>query len=473
MKRILLLRCMAIYVLCFFPLLSRASGFDPFSVQDRVAKFASKEMIPTNTAQDPCGFAQPDTPLDLVNVVERALCHNPQTRQVWANVKAQAAQVGVSQSAYLPSVTAGYSEARGSANTSIKGAPQLSYGVHTRTRESRVDLTWTLFDFGLRRSNLENARQLLIAANATQDAALQKVFMDAAQAYYELRMAKAALDASKEAETLAEESYKAVDAKYSAGVGSLADKLQAQTSFAQAKSNRVKANGELNSAQGALAIVMGLNANAAFALTDDRPILPDEQFQQDVDALIEDAVRTHPSLIAAQAQLKAAQANVEVAKAEGMPSVAITGSVSKSDQLGQYPEDTFVKNGSIGLQVKIPLFEGFGRSYRVQSAEAQVESKMADLANTEQQVSLEVWKSYQALLTESENLNSTSDLLQSADQSFKVALGRYKAGVGNMLELLSAQSARASAQQQRIQALSNWQFTRLKLAGSLGRLGLR
>jgi outer membrane protein len=344
--------------------------------------------------------------------------------------------------------------------------------VHTRTRETSVNLTWTLFDFGLRSSNLENSRQLLVAANATQDATLQTVFMTAAQAYYDLRMAQAALDASKEAEKLAEESYKAADAKYAAGVGSLADKLQAQTNYAQAKSNRVKANGELNSSQGALAIAMGLNANIAFTLTADRTSLPDGKFHQAIDALVEEAVRTHPSLIAAQAQLKAAQASVDAAKAEGMPSVAITGSFDKSDQFGQYPRDTFVKNGSIGFQVKIPLFEGLGRSYRIQSAEAQVESRMADLANTEQQVSLEVWKSYQSLLTESENLNSTDDLLQSADQSFKVALGRYKAGVGNMLELLSAQSSRASAQQQRIQALSNWQFARLKLAGSLGKLGL-
>jgi outer membrane protein len=42
--------------------------------------------------------------------------------------------------------------------------------------------------------------------------------------------------------------------------------------------------------------------------------------------------------------------------------------------------------------------------------------------------------------------------------------------VGNILELLKAQSDLASAQQQRIQALTNWQTARLRLAASLGQL---
>jgi outer membrane protein len=83
---------------------------------------------------------------------------------------------------------------------------------------------------------------------------------------------------------------------------------------------------------------------------------------------------------------------------------------------------------------------------------------------------LEVWKSNQALRTEAENLKSIDILLRSARQSFEVAKGRYKAGVGNILELLKAQSDLAGAQQQRILSLTNWQTARLRLAASLGRL---
>jgi outer membrane protein len=200
--------------------------------------------------------------------------------------------------------------------------------------------------------------------------------------------------------------------------------------------------------------------------------LPDTDFVKSVDALIEDAKRDHPGLIAAEAQVQAAEAKVNAAKAEGLPSVVLTGTFSYNDQSGVAPGDTVTENNNIGMQVYVPLFEELGRSYRIQSTKAQVESKTADLANAEQQISLEVWKSYQSLQTETENLKATDHLSQSATQSFNVAQGRYKAGAGTIIELLNAQSTLASSRQQRIQALSNWRTARLKLASSIGKLGL-
>jgi len=61
-------------------------------------------------------------------------------------------------------------------------------------------------------------------------------------------------------------------------------------------------------------------------------------------------------------------------------------------------------------------------------------------------------------------------LLDSAEQSARVALGRYKAGVGSILDVLNAQSALASARQQRIQSTFNWNTSRATLAQSMGSL---
>ena len=463
---------------CFVALLTSsgvavADGLDRIFTQGTVSKSAAKDMLTVAPVRDhPCQLGDLTGPIDLLEAVERALCNNPQTRQAWANVKAQAAQVGISQAAYLPVVNATLGVTKGDKSVAVTDIAQLSYRVRPTTRSNALNLSWTLFDFGKRRANLDSARHLLAAANATQDVTLQNVFAATAQAYYDSVSAQGALEASEEAERFAKQSLMASDAKYKAGAGSLADKLQAQTTYGQSTLSRVKADGAARNAYGALAIAMGLNANTTFALDTNSATLPDTDFVQSVDTLIDDAKQNHPSMIAAQTQLKAAQANVVEAKAEGQPTLSLTAGIDSNDQLGQSPADTYTRNKSIGIQVNIPLFEGFSRAYRIQSARAQVESKTADLANAEQQVSLNVWKSYQALRTETENLKATGDLLQSATQSFDVARGRYKAGVGNILELLNAQSALANAQQQRIQALSNWRTARLKLAASLGKLGM-
>ncbi|MDR2112696.1 MAG: TolC family protein, partial [Candidatus Accumulibacter sp.] len=90
-----------------------------------------------------------------------------------------------------------------------------------------------------------------------------------------------------------------------------------------------------------------------------------------------------------------------------------------------------------------------------------------------QQVALEVWTNYQDLVTATQSIRTAADLLASAEQSERVALGRYKAGVGTILDVLNAQSALASARVQRIQAALDWSVSRAALAKAVGTLDSR
>jgi outer membrane protein len=81
-----------------------------------------------------------------------------------------------------------------------------------------------------------------------------------------------------------------------------------------------------------------------------------------------------------------------------------------------------------------------------------------------------VWQAYQNLQTETQSVQSSQDLVSSATQNADVALGRYKAGVGNIIDVITAQSALATARAQRIQARFNWDIARASLAFSMGRL---
>ena len=67
-------------------------------------------------------------------------------------------------------------------------------------------------------------------------------------------------------------------------------------------------------------------------------------------------------------------------------------------------------------------------------------------------------------------LAATATLVKTADQNQQVALGRYQAGVGTILDLLTAQTAAASAAQARINAELAWETARGQLALALGHL---
>ncbi|MBK3745898.1 TolC family protein, partial [Paraburkholderia aspalathi] len=132
---------------------------------------------------------------------------------------------------------------------------------------------------------------------------------------------------------------------------------------------------------------------------------------------------------------------------------------------------TSLKN-SVGVQLTIPIFEGFGRTYQIRQAEAQTELQRDTLDEVQQQVGLDVWTSYQALQTSTHNLDNSATLLDVAHRSYMAAQRRYQVGVGNILELLNAQSSLAGAKRQRIQALTDWRSARLQLASKLGKLGM-
>jgi len=431
-----------------------------------------RPSIAASSYSDPCMDVVTDgNTIDLLQAVEHALCHNPETHQVWAQVKAQAAQVGIAKSAYLPTVELDASYTRGPNSYQVKDTPYLSYNAKTTTRSLGMNASWVLFDFGARRAHLDQAKQLLIAANASQDETLQKVFLQTAQTYYKSVTAQATLDATTEAETLARASFAEANAKYTAGVGTLSDQLQAQTNLSQAQLDRVKAYGELKNTQGELAMRMGLDASTPVSVISNANSLPDTGFVKSINLLIADAKAQNPGLIAAAAKVEAARASIRATRDEGRPTLSLIGNMNRDHQAGPPPADTDTRNSLVGVQLKVPIFDGFNHTYKVRAAEADLESKQAEFDKTEQQVALDVWQNYQNLSTETENLQVTETLVSNADRSYQIAAGRYKAGVGTMVELVSAQNTLAKAKSQRIQAQSNWQIARLKLANSLGHLG--
>jgi TolC family type I secretion outer membrane protein len=426
---------------------------DPFAT-DAMAPLRPSPQLSARVGDAPCANELPATPLTALDAVDLALCQHPQTREVWAAARAQAALVGVADAAWLPGVSGKASVARNNLNTG-----------DTNQRSASLTLSWLLFDFGQRSANGENARQLLAAAAASQDATVQALFLSALQSYYTAQATRAAVLAAGEAERAAKESYAVAQGRYDVGVATPADRLQAQTALSQATLNRIKAEGDARNALGTLAFAMGFATPQAIRLADLPATLPAGAFQQDVDALIAEAQRRRPDLLAAEAQVKAAEAATDLARAQGRPTVSLGAGPTWQDNGGVR------SNGSsVALTLNVPIFAGFDTTYRVRAAAAQAEVRAAQRDRIKAQVALDVWKAYQSLNTATQTLKTTADLVASAEQSERVALGRYKAGVGTVLDLLTAQSALASARQQRIQAELDWNVYRATLAQSVGTL---
>ena len=401
--------------------------------------------------------------LTLADVVDLALCNNPQTRSVWASSRVQAAQLGTSLSAYLPTLSGPISVL--SSRTRV-GATT----TESTLKDASVSISYLLYDFGGREADVENSKQLLVAANATRDETLQGVLLTAVQSYYTLFSARASAQSYQIAEVAASKSLDAAQARYQAGTATQADRLQAQTALSQTVLNRIRAEGDAANAQGALANIMGFDANQSFVLLPIQENSPDLAAEQGIGKLIEEARQNRPDLAAAEAQIKAAEAQLVSTKASGLPTFTLNGGITRSES--NDGTASISHSNSLGIRIDVPWFSGYRDTYRNRAAQAQLEGKVAERDRLANQIALEVWQAYQALLTNSQALRAADDLVASAVESEKIALGRYKAGVGSILDALTAQSTLASAHQQRVSALYNFQASKFALAQAIGRLDL-
>jgi TolC family type I secretion outer membrane protein len=443
--------------LCSGSIASEVLSHDPFNT-DTITPPRPQLELSVNPDFTPCQSLSDTALVGVIDVLDQALCRNPKTSEFWASARYQAALVGAARAPFFPRLYA----------TDQINKLQ-SKAENRRQHSASLTLSWLLFDFGTRSAALENARQLLDAATSTLDATVQTVFLTALQAYYGAQASRSALLAAKESEKAAQQSLTAAQTRYKAGTATLADQLQAQTAFSQAILNRVKAEGTLQSAYGMLANVMGVETPRTIQLDELPAVELDTTLERNVEALIKEARQQRPDLAAAEAQVYAAQANVNVAKATLLPTISLNAGPAWQNIVTSGSSITTPTN-SIGLTLSLPIFSGFENAYRIRAAQAKVDVATAQRNTLRLQVALDVWTEYQFLITANHSIKTTADLLASAEQSAHVARARYRAGVGTMLDVLNAQSTLASARVQRIQSTVDWHLSRVRLAKAIGTL---
>lgn len=423
----------------------------------------------------------PRMALDLLTAVQRALCHSPRTQEAQAQVGAQRAEVGVARASYWPQVSATVGTGKNQQSTRVSDrqlAPLLNSSTSPSVRNASLKASMVLLDFGARSALVEQATALLESSQAGYDGTWQSVLFSTAEAYYAARRAENLRQSRTEAETLAGQSAATAQAKYKAGIVALSDQLQAELAHRQAGLERLQAELDLKLAQAALARLIGAPHGEGLRLSTQAEDLPSQHQLRNLSELVEDAAKDHPDVRAARAALQAADAKLRATRAEGRPRLVAGAEVLRNEQRGQPPalgypsSDTLQRSQQLSLQLSIPLFEGFGRQAQVEAATQRKEAKAAALDSAEQQVRLDVWQSYNTLTTALQLLDSATDLQRSARKAFDIASGRYRDGVGNILELLTAQNTLARATQQKLEAATQYQTARLRLAAGVGQLTL-
>ncbi len=435
--------------------------------------------------------------LSLTDVIDLALRNSPTTQESWATARAAAESYGVARSVLYPTITGSITTSRtgssasglgGSGGTSsIPGAAgdttQAGTGSNTgntgviggsnftrTTLSPSLSLTYLVFDLGGRAGTIEVAKERAVAADLAHNFAVQNVVLQVESSLFSFLATRALRDAQLVNIAEAQADFAAAEERHRVGVATLQEVLQTHTALSQAQLQLETLESNLRGAQGALAVAMGFPANLRYDIPNIVAADSVLQVSASVDTLINRAITLRPDLAAQRADAAALAAQVRVARSAGFPALTLRSTGSTTSGLAG--TSLSARNYSIVLGLQIPIFNGFSTQYSVRAARDAYLAGLAHVRTVSQQISLQVFTSYYALRAATQRVSTSAELLAVAQQSVDMAAGRYRGGVGTIIDLLLARSALASARAESIQAQWEWRTALVQLAHDAGMLDL-
>jgi TolC family type I secretion outer membrane protein len=423
------------------------------------ARTSSDEDLPAVAPQ----LLQQAGGLTLGQLLDVALRNNPQTQRAWHEAKAAFSAWEEERGRYLPRIYGNVSVVDLRAPATDGKQPPVE-----PVREPGISIDYLLFDFGRRAAAVEAARQVLFAANWRYDQRIQDVLLRVATSYYALIGSRALTEADEE--TLADATLvlRAAEERLSVGTGTIVDVYQARAGVARVELDLAADRGAVEAAHGALATAVGWAANARFDVAPLPERLPLDPVAEDVDALIERARAKRPELGVFRAEVLRDDAQVAAAKAAFWPQVVAGASYNRqTPELGG-PNDGAFDEYRYGVEVNVPLFEGFRRWNSLRSAESRRAAAAAALRDRTQSVIAEVWDAYYALRTAIARVRASEALLASARESYRAALQTYRDGVGDVVELLNGLAQLATARAANVGARTDMLTSHAVLLRAIG-----
>ncbi|MGH8578127.1 MAG: efflux transporter outer membrane subunit, partial [Gammaproteobacteria bacterium] len=366
---------------------------------------------------------------ELQKLVRISLQENKDLHQALASIDEFEARLAIARMDFAPQLSAtANAPALGRMNaTSIPGFPTpSSYYV-------QGNLSWEIDIWGrVRRAN-EAARAELLAREENRRAVVLALVSGVAQAYFDLRQLDMQLDIVRYTLQSWEESVRIARARLRQGLIPKLDADQFEAERANAAARMAELERQMVQKEDELSVLLGRNP----ARIPRGQALTEQMLPPAVPAgLPSELLERRPDILQAEQQLSAATARIGVAQAERFPKITLTGLLGvASPQLSALGSGAF---GSAGLALAAPLFNAQALGFQQQVAEAQARQALAQYEQTVLVAFREVEDALVAVRTAREQTEAQEAQVASLRSALHLAEVRYKGGLSNYLDVLTA-----------------------------------
>jgi len=329
--------------------------------------------------------------------------------------------------------------------------------------DTRARFAQSLFDPGAL-GRVRSARAAASASEYDAVAVAEQAAATAASAYVRAARAEAQLGARVADSVLAEDLLRVAREQLTAGVGVALDVTRAQSQLAAIRAQLIAVRNDRGRARFELLRALALPLDTRLTLTDSLSALRLDDAVPAEDAAIARALRDRADLRSIDAQLTAVDRQVSAVRAERLPTVAAFGDYGAIGKNGGSMLATY----NWGVQLSLPLFDGFRREGRVEEQTAlhrEIDVRRKDLR---EQASVEVRTALLDLASAREAVAAAQERVRLAEQEVAQASERFRAGVAGNADVFTASISLNGARTQVVDALASYQNARIALARAEG-----
>jgi outer membrane protein TolC len=329
--------------------------------------------------------------------------------------------------------------------------------------DARLFLRQSVFDLSAIR-NYQAGKAGVRVAELNEALAREEVASRTGLFYLEALRADRAVVAAQANVELAQALLQLARDQRNAGVATGVDVIRAQTRLAEQQVGLAQAQTDSEQARLNLQRLIGLPLGSALTLTDQLRFVEDPL--PSVETAVAQASRDRREVQVAEEENRVSQLELQSARAEHLPSLEVLGDYGPS---GITPGSFDVPTRRVALQLNVPIFNGGLTQGRVTAAASRQRQTELSLANIRGQVEEDVRLALTTLRTAAVQVRAAEESVTLAQRELEMARDRFRAGVADNLEVITAQTLLANARVSQVTALAQYNAARLNLAAALGR----
>lgn len=398
----------------------------------------------------------------IAGALARAYQNNPELNAARAGLRATNETVPQALSGFRPIISADSALGVSTTRSRPDGFPNST----TTTTPASIGLTVVQPLFrGFRTQNaVAQAEAGVRAGRASLINTEQNIFVGAAQAYMDVLADRSILILRQQNVAFLEEQVRAAETRFEVGEGTQTDVAQANARRAFALALVSVARSQLTTSSATYRQIIGISPQN---LVTPSPITLG--LVDDITASTNAALRVHPAIVAARANIDVAQSAVALAEGELLPSVDLTSSASRSwDTSGRDsgPDDNF----SMQLRLSVPIYQGGRVAATVRQSIEQLGQARLELDVIRLQIRAAIDASFAGLQAARAQISSSQQQVSAAQLALSGTIEERAVGQRTTLDVLDSQEELIEARITQVNANRDLIVASYSVASALGKL---